>query len=430
MRTSLLNRGIRIDAFYTGEVISNVRGGIRQRSTYLDIVEMMITSNFDEIAPWKGTTLYLNVMGTHGKNPGDYVGDLQGISNIAAPDIIKIHEIWLQQNYQNDRFSILFGLYDLNSEFDVLETAGQFLNSSHGMGADYAQSGLNGPSTFPLTSLSLRLKAQLTESISVQSAILDGVPDESDNFLNTTSHLNSQDGALITSEIIYSSDETKPIIREPKRRYFFRQSRRSGEHRRFSGYGKHKNRSPRKYGRQQRKEDSELKMKSQQSYKKFALGGWYYTSKFPQFVASENTSTQYGSWGIYVLYEKSLIKMKNNSRHQLSYFFRSGISDKKVNPVDIYLGSGIVYSDVIRHFQHDQIGVAIAAAHNSEHFKEAALFEGAPLKDWELAFELSYRAELNYWCSVQPDVQYIVNPGFTTDLKNATTFGLRMEICF
>ena len=121
MRTSLLNQGIRINAFYTGEVISNVNGGIRQQSTYLDIVEMMITSNFDEIAPWKGTTFYINAMGTHGKNPGDSVGDLQGISNIAAPNMIKIHEIWLQQNYQNDRFSILFGLYDLNSEFDVLD---------------------------------------------------------------------------------------------------------------------------------------------------------------------------------------------------------------------------------------------------------------------------------------------------------------------
>ena len=121
--------------------------------------------------------------------------------------------------------------------------------------------------------------------------------------------------------------------------------------------------------------------------------------------------------------------MKNNSRHQLSYFVRSGISDKKVNPVDTYLGSGIVYSDVIGYFQHDQIGVAIAAAHNSEHFKEAALYEGTPMKDWEVAFELSYRAELNDWYSVQPDMQYIVNPGFRTDLKKIGRASCRERVC-
>ena len=74
--------------------------------------------------------------------------------------------------------------------------------------------------------------------------------------------------------------------------------------------------------------------------------------------------------------------------------------------------------------------MAIAAAHNSEKFKQAILKDGERLDNWEMAIELSYRAEINGWCSFQPDLQYIINPGFNPALENAITFGIRTEICF
>ena len=38
----------------------------------------------------------------------------------------------------NEKVSVLTCLYNLNSEFDVIETAGLFINSSHGIGPDYS----------------------------------------------------------------------------------------------------------------------------------------------------------------------------------------------------------------------------------------------------------------------------------------------------
>jgi porin len=63
------------------------------------------------------------------------------VSNIDASDAWKIYEAWLKQSLFQDRLPVLAGLYDLNSEFDVIESAGLFLNSSHGIGADYSQTG-------------------------------------------------------------------------------------------------------------------------------------------------------------------------------------------------------------------------------------------------------------------------------------------------
>ena len=72
-----------------------------------------------------------------------------------------------------ERASIKFGLYDLNSEFDAIEAAALFINPSHGIGPDFSQSGRNGPSIFPLTSLALRADYKLDDHWLVRAVILD-----------------------------------------------------------------------------------------------------------------------------------------------------------------------------------------------------------------------------------------------------------------
>lgn len=78
--------------------------------------------------------------------------------SIDADNTWKIYEAWFQQKLFGDNLSILTGLFDLNSEFDLIETAGLFLNSSQGIGSNFSQTGLNCPSIFPNTSLWLRTK--------------------------------------------------------------------------------------------------------------------------------------------------------------------------------------------------------------------------------------------------------------------------------
>ena len=78
---------------------------------------------------------------------------------------MKLYEAWFEQTLFDDRLSFKAGLYDLNTEFDVVETAGLFINSSHGIGPDFSQSGVNGPSIFPTTSLGIRVKAQAMQCV-------------------------------------------------------------------------------------------------------------------------------------------------------------------------------------------------------------------------------------------------------------------------
>ena len=431
LRTDFANNGICLDAVYTGEIVSNLQGGIRQGSSYLDVIDLMLAIDFDPFAPWKGTSVYMDIFGTHGDDPCDCVGDFQGVSNIAAQNTWKIYEAWMQQNFLNEKISILGGIYDVNSEFDVLETAGLFLNSSFGMGAEFAQSGKSGPSTFPTTGLAIRMKTQFSEHFCFQSAVLDGVPDESENAWDANYDINKNDGALITSELIFVTDkeQLERFQWHSKRKQIHRQGRGFGKHRKFSQRSNDSRGRGQKSGNRQRKYRQFQDIKVKQTYSKLAIGGWYYTTDFANF-GSMNPLQYRGSWGIYGLWEKNVFFDKENSQQGLSYFFRLGISDKNVNQVDKYFGGGIAHSGIFSLFQSDQIGMAIAAAHTSDKFKRAISKDGEQLDNWEMAIELSYRAEINEWFSVQPDLQYIINPGFNPALENAVTFGFRTEICF
>jgi carbohydrate-selective porin OprB len=54
---------------------------------------------------------------------------------------VKLYGLWWQQMLLADRLSLLAGLYDLNSEFDVVDSAAVSINSSFGIGVAAAHNG-------------------------------------------------------------------------------------------------------------------------------------------------------------------------------------------------------------------------------------------------------------------------------------------------
>ncbi len=99
--------------------------------------------------------------------------------------------------------SLRFGLYDLNSEFDSIETAGLFLNSSHGIGPEIAQTGVNGPSIFPVTSLGARLQWSFSPQWTGRVALLDGVAGDPEDPRRNRIRFGAHDGLLAITELGY-----------------------------------------------------------------------------------------------------------------------------------------------------------------------------------------------------------------------------------
>lgn len=194
-----ISDGYHFEAAYTGEVLSNVSGGLDTGTRYLDNLDLML--EVDVADAWgvgRGTFFIYGLYNNGSTFEDEVVGDLQVTSNIDAPAAWRIYEAWYELG--RGPWSIRTGLYDLNSEFDVNETGGLFLNSSHGIGPDFSQSGENGPSIFPVSSLAIR-GAWETERLTPRLAVLDGVPGRPEDPSSNAIKLSSSDGALLVGEV-------------------------------------------------------------------------------------------------------------------------------------------------------------------------------------------------------------------------------------
>lgn len=190
-----------LDITYTGEVMANAAGGIDTGARYLDNLDLVLETDLDALIGWRGAELHIYGIYNNGASISELTGDAFAVSNIeTGSSAFRLYEFWIDQKI-GDSFSMKFGLYDLNSEFDSLEASGLFVGSAHGIGADISQTGLNGPSIFPATSLALRLEKTFSSGLKIRTAILDAVPGDPDRPDRTLIDLNSDEGALVIGEL-------------------------------------------------------------------------------------------------------------------------------------------------------------------------------------------------------------------------------------
>jgi porin len=327
----------------------------------------------------KGTKLYISSIGTGGENFCNTVGTSQGISNIEAFGTWKIYELWMEQSMLDDRASIKLGLYDLNTEFDARITSSFFINPSHGIGADFSQSGKNGPSIFPTTSMTLRARYKTESNFSIQAAVLDGVPGDPDNPKGTHVILNKNDGLLFTAETGYGQNEES------------------------FGAG----------------------------FEKYVIGGWYYNSRFSSFAAEDYASSGHkGNFGVYASAEKFVYSENDNPAQGISAFLRVGYAESTINRFNSYIGAGAIYKGLFDKRDDDVLGIAIAIAGYSSEFIDTFRSELPNISGPEINLEITYSMQLTGWLNIQPDFQYVANPTYCISNKYAFIAGLRTSVTY
>lgn len=376
---------VELGVAYTGEVWGNVSGGLEGGLRYMDNVDLTVEADLQRLAGWRNAGLFLYGLGNQGGNLSSLAGDMQTVSNIEAQNSWRIYEAWLEQRLPGAGLSLLGGLYDVNSEFNVLPSALLFLNSSHGIGAAMGSSGVTGPSIFPLTSLGGRLKVRLLPGLHVLAAILDGVPSDPAHTRGTKVFLRADDGLLFTGEIAFQAGEGDLRARGSQL------LRRNGE--------------------------SDITHK-------LAVGGWLYTQKRRTFYPPHDPEHD---MGLYVIAQAQLFASGESG---LSLFGRLELANEEVNTVTGYFGGGAVYRGLFRGDGADRAGLALAHAIKSPNYDHAYLDD--PRRDTnaeaETNLELTYLAPVGYHVELQVNSQYILNPGWYKKVGHAWVNGLRLVL--
>ena len=186
------NEPVSLVASYVADNVNDVTGGIQTGSCYLGMANMMLGFDTKKARMWSGGHFFINAANTHGNKPSvNFIGDAQIVSNIEAGNHTYIQEIWYKQQMGNTQ--ITAGLQDLNVEFANSEFGALYLNSSFGI-LPIISNNFNA-SIFPLTTIGLTYKWNISNQYSWVNAIYDGSPTNFDyNPHNLKWQFNSGDG--------------------------------------------------------------------------------------------------------------------------------------------------------------------------------------------------------------------------------------------
>lgn len=359
------DRAYELAAVYTGDLWQNASGGLRTGGTYLDNLDLTLAVDAESAWGLPGVSAFVYGLYNNGAGLSEhYVGDAMTVSNIDAPQAWRLYEAWVQwESASRHALSLRFGLYDLNSEFDMSDSRSLFIHSSHGVGHELAQTGHNGPSIFPVTSLALRVAWSPAPQWRALLAVFDGVPGDPEHPSSNRIRMNGDEGALGIAELQWTGERVR----------------------------------------------------------KLALGHWRYSAEFEDLRSTEAAPLprRDDNRGTFAGIEVALDRETGAEPATLA-FGRYGVAEHRINEFVDSWSVGVRHRGIVGARPDDEIGIAYTRA-------DVGNTAAAGRDGYESTIELTYRAAITDWLTIQPDIQFIFNPGADPALDDALVFGLRLE---
>lgn len=412
VRPALGKYGVTFGLQETSEVLGNVSGGIHQRADYDGLTQMLVQMDTSRAFGWYGGTFNASALQIHGRNlSADNLGTLQTSSGIESDRATRLWELWYDQKFLNeDRLDVKAGQQSLDQEFMTSQNANLFVNTMFGWPMVPSADMPGGGPAYPLSALGVRARAKPTDSITVLGGIYNGSPLARDGTNTSGTNFPLDGGALAIAEIQYAYPALGSMVST----------------------------------------DDEHPLSG--TYK---LGVWYNTQNFAdQEVDNTGLSLadpssngaprqHHGNYSIYAVADQMVWHSENVDDRTLNFFTRiMGTPQSDRNLIDFSLNTGLTMHEPIFGRDDDTVGVGMGYAHVSS--RAAALDKDmtnfgtyTPVQGGETFVEAMYQYQVTPWWQLQPDFQYVFNPGAGTlnpnkgqRIGNEAIFGLRTNILF
>ncbi len=379
---------------YTAEVLSVARGGLRGGAVYQALAEAAVVTDLAALlgAP-AGTVLRVSAIFPHGGDfGGTRLGDLQGVSNIAAYHEPSLFELSVATELAGGRLALCAGRLVADGDFATTEGGGVFLNSSFGWPACISANTRNTGPTFERSGLGVQGAFALTEQVTLRAGVYDGdTLDDPDGDPARYPHglhveLGHGQGAFALTELDVAWS-----------------------------------RGPEGAGRPGC----------------FKVGAWGHTADFADLA--DPGLSHAGNYGIYLVAEQMLWREPGagagasggEAIRGLTGFVRAGFSPGDRNLYSQTADAGLSYTGLLPGRPADILGLGLAWVRLSEGYRCAERAAGATVEsEGEGVVELSYQVVLGDRWSFTPDLQWIRQPGGSRAVGDALVIGLRTRLSF
>jgi porin len=420
IRPFLSKYGMTLSIQETSEVLGNLTGGVNKGFEYDGLTQMVLQMDTQRAFGWYGGTFNVSGLQIHGRDlSSDNLDTLQTASGIEADRSSRLWELWYDQKFlKEDRLDVKIGQQSLDQEFMVSQNALLFVNTMFGWPMLPSADLPGGGPAYPLSALGVRFRLRPTDSITILAGVFNGSPVSNNNVADaqaeddtgTSFPLNG--GALAIGEIQYSYPALGSMV--------------YGDKPPLSG-----------------------------TYK---LGFWYDTEDFADqeydnsglsLANPSSTGTPLNHQGDYAFYgvaDQMLWSDPNDedADRTINFFARAmGAPEEDRNLIDVSTNAGFTFHEPIPHRGDDTAGIGMGYAKVGDGAvdldKDTNSLNGTsfPVQSSEEFVEATYQYQLTPWCQLQPDVQYVFNPGGGIPnpntgqrIKDELVLGIRTNILF
>ena len=408
LRKSLSNYGISLGIQDIEEYLGNTMGGAKQGYGYDGLTQVLLQMDTNRAFGHYGGLLnasFLNIRGGLGVQ-NDNVQALQTISGIQAETTTRLWELWYDQKFlEEDRLDVKIGQQSLDQEFMVSSNALYFVNTMFGWATLPSYNMPGGGPAYPLSSLGVRFSARPVDGVQILAGVFNGAPAKQylDNAQLNNLHgmqFGLGQGTLSIIEAQFSYPSLGSMV------------------------------SP---------------GKSQPLGWTYKLGAWYNSLPFADqqfdsagFALADAESTgnaqmHKGNYAIYGVADQLIWRSDSDPNRTVSLFGRvMGAPQQDRNTIAMSANVGLLMHSPLKNRAADTFGLGVGYAQVSSSYANATrdsyMYSGTsgPIPTNEWMGELTYQYQVKPWFVLQPDLQYIYNPGAGIPNPNSPT-GARLQ---
>ncbi|MFY9837336.1 MAG: carbohydrate porin [Xanthobacteraceae bacterium] len=410
LRSYLESHGITFTFSNTTDLLANVNGGIKTGAVGLGAFQPQLDLDLQKLAGLEGDRVHIHGLVTYGPLfSANYLGNILAVSNIEAGPMARLYAFWYEHNAPDNVWSIRFGLMLADSQFLQSDTAANFINNGISWPTFLAANlPASGPA-YPLPAPGIRVRVQPRDNLQFQAAVFSGDP---------SGGIGSNQPAPLPNGTVFSLSGGAFFIAEAS------------------------------YLPNQSKDASGLPGA-------YRIGAWYHTSTNFADQRFDNTGVSLaspqstgvpeehaGDSGVYGVIDQMLYRVPGTNDQGLSGFARAGGVPNDRNLINFYADGGLAYKGLVPGRPDDKVGIAVAYARVGDNARgldaDIGLFGNFfyPVRSSETVIEMMYKAQLAPWWVLQPDLQYVFNPGggvLNSDgslRSNALVVGVRTIVNF
>jgi len=158
------------------------------------------------------------------------------------------------------------------------------------------------------------------------------------------------------------------------------------------------------------------------------MGGYYSTWTYPQFGSTQG---QPDAYALYWHFDQMLYRLNPTSDTGLTAWSAFVLSPQQnTSKMPFQYNGGLVYTGMIPCRPRDISIFGVAYGNFSSNYAQANQTTLGGYATYELVYEFGYRINMTKFAYIQPDVQWVINPGGAGNIPNALVLGAQIGVTF